>query len=72
VGPRRGTAALRIWHSSTGDDVWVPFKLQQQVDVLERLPDVAMVNGRYATARDGIQDQPRRAFEDRSMTRVFS
>jgi glycosyltransferase involved in cell wall biosynthesis len=28
-----------------GDDVWEPFKLAEQVDLLERMPDVAMVNG---------------------------
>ena len=28
-----------------GDDVWVPTKLAEQVDLLERMPDVAMVNG---------------------------
>jgi glycosyltransferase involved in cell wall biosynthesis len=28
-----------------GDDVWVPTKLAEQVDVLESMPDVAMVNG---------------------------
>lgn len=28
-----------------GDDVWVPTKLAEQVDLLERIPDVAMVNG---------------------------
>jgi glycosyltransferase involved in cell wall biosynthesis len=27
------------------DDVWVPTKLAEQVDVLESMPDVAMVNG---------------------------
>jgi glycosyltransferase involved in cell wall biosynthesis len=27
------------------DDVWVPSKLAEQVDLLERMPDVAMVNG---------------------------
>lgn len=28
-----------------GDDVWVPSKLAEQLDVLESMPDVAMVNG---------------------------
>ncbi len=28
-----------------GDDVWVPTKLAEQVELLERMPDVAMVNG---------------------------
>jgi glycosyltransferase involved in cell wall biosynthesis len=28
-----------------GDDVWEPFKLAEQVDVLESMPDIAMVNG---------------------------
>ena len=28
-----------------GDDVWVPTKLAEQVDLLERMPEVAMVNG---------------------------
>jgi glycosyltransferase involved in cell wall biosynthesis len=51
----RGMAASRnvgVAHSSApylafldGDDVWVPGKLAEQVDLLERLPDVAMVNG---------------------------
>lgn len=30
-----------------GDDVWVPTKLAEQVDLLERMPDVAMVGGAY-------------------------
>ena len=30
-----------------GDDVWVPTKLAEQVDLLERMPDVAMVNGAF-------------------------
>jgi glycosyltransferase involved in cell wall biosynthesis len=51
----RGMAASRncgVAHSSApylafldGDDVWVPGKLAEQVDLLERMPDVAMVNG---------------------------
>ncbi len=28
-----------------GDDVWVPTKLAEQVDLLDSMPDVAMVNG---------------------------
>jgi glycosyltransferase involved in cell wall biosynthesis len=28
-----------------GDDVWEPFKLAEQVDLLKRMPEVAMVNG---------------------------
>ena len=28
-----------------GDDVWVPTKLAEQVDLLERMPDVAMIGG---------------------------
>jgi glycosyltransferase involved in cell wall biosynthesis len=28
-----------------GDDVWFPAKLTEQVDVLESMPDIAMVNG---------------------------
>ena len=28
-----------------GDDVWVPIKLAEQVDLLESMPDIAMVNG---------------------------
>jgi hypothetical protein len=28
-----------------GDDVWVPTKLDQEVNVLNSIPDVAMVNG---------------------------
>nr|MCH9731244.1 glycosyltransferase [Actinomycetes bacterium] len=30
-----------------GDDVWVPTKLAEQVDLLERMPDVAMVGGAF-------------------------
>ncbi len=30
-----------------GDDVWVPTKLAEQVDLLERMPDVAMVSGAF-------------------------
>jgi glycosyltransferase involved in cell wall biosynthesis len=51
----RGMAASRnlgVAHSSApylafldADDVWVPSKLTEQVDLLERMPDVAMVNG---------------------------
>jgi glycosyltransferase involved in cell wall biosynthesis len=51
----RGMAASRnlgVAHSSAsylafldGDDIWVPSKLAEQVDLLERMPDVAMVNG---------------------------
>jgi glycosyltransferase involved in cell wall biosynthesis len=51
----RGMAASRnlgVAHSSApylafldADDVWAPAKLAEQVDLLERMPDVAMVNG---------------------------
>jgi glycosyltransferase involved in cell wall biosynthesis len=51
----RGMAASRnlgAAHSSApylgfldGDDVWLPGKLTEQVDLLENMPDVAMVNG---------------------------
>lgn len=51
----RGMAVSRnvgVAHSSApylafidGDDVWVPTKLAEQVDLLEQMPDVAMVNG---------------------------
>ena len=51
----RGMAASRNFgfsHSSgsyvtflDGDDVWVPAKLAEQVELLDRMPDVAMVNG---------------------------
>ena len=30
-----------------GDDAWVPTKLAEQVDLLERMPDVAMIGGAY-------------------------
>jgi glycosyltransferase involved in cell wall biosynthesis len=51
----RGMAASRNFgaaHSTAlylgfldGDDVWVPTKLAEQVDLLEAMPDVVMVNG---------------------------
>ena len=51
----RGMAASRnlgVAHASApyiafldADDVWVPSKLAEQVDLLESMPDVAMVNG---------------------------
>jgi glycosyltransferase involved in cell wall biosynthesis len=51
----RGMAASRnlgVAHSSApylafidADDVWVPCKLAEQVELLESMPDVAMVNG---------------------------
>ncbi len=51
----RGMAASRnfgVAHASApylafldGDDVWAQCKLAEQVDVLEKMPDVAMVNG---------------------------
>jgi glycosyltransferase involved in cell wall biosynthesis len=51
----RGMAASRnfgVAHATApyiafldGDDVWVPGKLAEQVDVLDAMPDVALVNG---------------------------
>lgn len=51
----RGMAASRnlgVAHSTApylsfldGDDVWVAVKLAEQLDLLEKMPDVAMVNG---------------------------
>ena len=43
-----------------GDDVWVPTKLAEQVDLLERMPDVAMIGGasRYWYSWDPAATQP--------------
>jgi glycosyltransferase involved in cell wall biosynthesis len=43
VGAAHGTAPYLGFLD--GDDVWVAGKLAEQVDVLESMPDVAMVNG---------------------------
>ena len=47
-----------------GDDVWVPTKLAEQVDLLERMPDVAMVSGafRYWYSWDPASTQPDETF----------
>jgi len=43
LGAANGTAPLISFLDA--DDVWVPGKLAEQVDLLERMPDVAMVSG---------------------------